>query len=101
MASPNTDRELAVPVNETQDVNVVVQFKIKSCAAPEDFESMGGTYQLVEYIIKEEGLMGIVSDDFKVLQISIAGDGDSECCPGCFATITLDNAGGYRTFCNK
>ncbi|QDP60890.1 MAG: hypothetical protein Tp185DCM00d2C31949971_6 [Prokaryotic dsDNA virus sp.] len=31
MASPNTDRKLAVPVNETQDVNVVVQFKIKNC----------------------------------------------------------------------
>lgn len=86
----------------TRDVRLVVEYTIKNCASGGDFESMGGVETLVKRMLSEDNIIGLVEDDYKIIHIGIISDSDSgESCPGCFASITLDNVGGYRTFCSK
>jgi len=49
---------------------VVVEFTIKNICHPEDLTGKVDTlYKMVRYLIKEEGLFGIVSDKYKILEI--------------------------------
>lgn len=100
MASPNTARKEVIDSKVSQEVRLVVEFTMKNVANKEDFESMGGVEPLVKYLLDSETLHGLVEENFKVLHIGIISDTDSgEACPGCFAPITLENVGGYRTYC--
>jgi hypothetical protein len=50
---------------------IVVEFTIKNICHPEDLTGRVNTLdKMVRYLIKEEGLFGIVSDKYKILKIT-------------------------------
>ena len=89
-------------MNVSRDVRLVVEFTLANCASGADFEAMGGVENLVRRMLSEDSIISLVEDDYKIIHIGVISDTDSgESCPGCFAPITLENVGGYRTYCSK
>jgi len=49
---------------------VTVRFEFPNVCNPEDLVEMGQTFeQMVKYLIREEGLFGVVSDDYEILDV--------------------------------
>lgn len=88
--------------NATQSLRLMVEFTVTNFASIQDVEDMGGLENAVKVMVEDNGLFGVVEDDYKIAHKSLIADTDCGMyCSGCFQPLTLENIGGYRCYCQQ